>query len=163
MEGSEFGTSSLEISNSSWNSKKEDKDAKRSRGWVRGIEWVSETLIFASQSDGIASLFDLTETHPTFPLSAPKLQNFIQGQGEFGTWEIEAVKASKDGNRLGFKIGADEIFVYDRKTNERWSVVQTLNPEEGKAGFSEMEFANDGGTEVWAGGSDGILRFWKLE
>jgi len=55
------------------------------------------------------------------------------------------------------------MVIYDRKRNERWSVVQTLKLEDRNPGLSEMEFGNDDGTEVWEGGCDGVLRFWKLD
>ena len=134
-----------------------DTNGKVKGGWIRGIAWGprSKTL-FAGNSGGSAVLFDLE--------TGMQLQRFDQQARSMSTRprEVQFVHMSLDGNRLGFKLAAAEIVVYDIAKNERWSVVQAIDPAKRKPAYSFMSFEDNEGHIVFAGDVDGKLRMWNL-
>lgn len=127
------------------------------RGWIRGIAWSKNSkMLFAGDVGGSAILFDLE--------TGRQLQRFDQQTRSENSMprELSNMYISSDGNRLAFPVEAGEIVLYDIAKNERWSVVQALDPQQRLPEHSDIVFLDDQGSLVLSGDSDGHLRVWKL-
>lgn len=132
-------------------------EGKIHSGWTRGIAWSPNSkIIFAGHDRGLAGVFDIV--HGT------EIQRFEQEARSDTSLprEVQQVHMSADGNRLAFKLAAAEIVVYDIERNERWSVVQALDPEMREPAHSFMSFGDDKGHLIFSGDLDGKLRVWNL-